>query len=131
MKHGEILERILSSGNMNKSFIQAKSNSGSAGVDGRDIEATRLFLMEHGDEILNTICTKTYTLQPVLRVEIPKSTGGVRRLGISTIVDRTIQQAIAHIVIIIPFRFASRHNTSLKSVLLEKSVFFCFLLFCS
>ncbi|MFK4935439.1 hypothetical protein [Lactococcus garvieae] len=50
--------------------------------------------MEHKGEILNEIRTRTYTPHPVLRMEIPKFAGGVRRLGIPTIVDRTIQQAI-------------------------------------
>ena len=71
-----------------------KANKGTAGIDGMSIEEALPYLKEQGQELINRILRGKYTLSPVRRVEIPKPDGGVRKLGIPTVIDRTIQQAI-------------------------------------
>lgn len=83
---------------MNQAFQKVKRNKGAAGVDEKDIEATRLYLKEHGHEILRLIQDGKYKPQAVRRVEIPKPNGGKRKLGIPTVTDRVIQQAIIQVL---------------------------------
>ena len=71
-----------------------KANKGAAGVDGMGIDEALPYLKEHQQELINRIFRGKYTPFPVRRVEIPKPDGGVRKLGIPTVIDRTIQQAI-------------------------------------
>jgi retron-type reverse transcriptase len=93
-----LLEKILHSENMNKAFKRVKSNKGSHGIDGMTVDELLPFLKEHGDQIKQSIMEGKYTPKPVRRVEIPKPDGGVRMLGIPTVLDRVIQQAIAQIL---------------------------------
>lgn len=95
MKKGSLLEEILSSENLNKAYVQVKRNKGAEGVDGMKINELSNHLKEHGEEIKEEIRKRKYKPKPVRRVEIPKATGGIRNLGIPTVVDRFIQQAIA------------------------------------
>ena len=92
----ELLERILSRDNLNRAFKRVKANKGAAGVDGMTVEETLAHLKEgsHARELVERIKRGKYTPQPVRRVEIPKPDGGTRKLGIPTVTDRTIQQAI-------------------------------------
>jgi group II intron reverse transcriptase/maturase len=91
-----LLERILSRDNLNKAFKQVKSNHGAPGIDGMTVEAALPWLQENKDELLQSIRDGRYKPNPVRRKEIPKPDGsGVRKLGIPTVVDRVIQQAIA------------------------------------
>jgi len=94
-----LLEKVLESENMHRAWKQVKRNKGAAGVDGRDIEEAETFIREHWPEIRNQLLDETYQPYPVLRVEIPKSGGGVRKLGIPTVVDRLIQQAITQVLV--------------------------------
>jgi RNA-directed DNA polymerase len=89
-----LIDKIVESENLNKAFQKVKSNKGAAGVDEKDIEATRLYLKEEGPLIIQLIKEGKYKPQPVRRVEIPKPSGGIRKLGIPTVTDRVIQQAI-------------------------------------
>jgi len=91
----ELLEKILDKDNLNRAFKRVKANKGAPGVDGMTIDETLKWLKEHNHELINRIERGKYTPQPVRRVEIPKPDGGVRKLGIPTVVDRTIQQAMA------------------------------------
>jgi len=91
----ELLERILSRDNLNKAFKRVKANKGAPGIDGMTVEDAPRWLREHRDELLESIRSGKYKPQPVRRKEIPKPDGGVRQLGIPTVVDRVIQQAIA------------------------------------
>jgi RNA-directed DNA polymerase len=91
----EMFERILSKENLNLAYKRVKSNRGSHGVDGMTVEELLPFLKEQGEAIRQRILAGEYQPQSVRRVEIPKSDGGVRQLGIPTVVDRLIQQAIA------------------------------------
>ena len=90
-----LLERILSQENMRQAWKQVKANKGVAGIDGVTIEEFPQYAHEHWTEIRRAILGGIYVPKPVLRVEIPKATGGSRPLGIPTVMDRVIQQAIA------------------------------------
>lgn len=92
----DLLGKILSKDNMNKAYKQVKSNHGAPGIDGMTVEAALLWLREHGSDLVQSIREGSYKPSPVRRKEIPKPDGsGVRKLGIPTVVDRVIQQAIA------------------------------------
>ena len=90
----KLLEAILYKDNLNRANKRVKANKGAAGIDGMNIEETLPYLKEHQQELKNRILRGKYTPSPVRRVEIPKPDGGVRKLGIPTVIDRTIQQAI-------------------------------------
>ena len=92
------LDSILSRDNLNQAFRQVKRNKGAEGVDGMSIEEANNYLRQHKEEIKAAIRQRNYQPQPVKRVEIPKPSGGVRLLGIPTVIDRVIQQAIAQVL---------------------------------
>lgn len=89
------LERILSRENMQRAYKRVVANKGSHGVDGMTTDELRNFLIQEWPEIKLAILQGEYKPQPVRRVEIPKPNGGIRLLGIPTVLDRLIQQAIA------------------------------------
>lgn len=91
----ELLEAILDRRNMNKAYKRVKVKKGAPGIDGMSIEEALLYLREHKDELIGRIKRGKYTPAPVRRVEIPKADGGIRKLGIPTVIDRIIQQAIS------------------------------------
>jgi RNA-directed DNA polymerase len=93
-----LLERILSRENMRTAWKRVNGNKGVAGVDGMSIEAFPEFAQNHWTDIRQTVLDGTYKPKPVLRVEIPKATGETRLLGIPTVMDRVIQQAIAQVL---------------------------------
>jgi len=90
-----MLERILMRDNLNQAYKRVKANKGSHGIDGMKVDELHAYLKEHGNSIRQSILDGTYRPKPVRRVEIPKSDGGIRLLGIPTVIDRVIQQAIA------------------------------------
>ena len=90
----KLLEAILYKDNLNRAYKRVKANKGAAGIDGMTIEEALPYLKEHQQELINRILRGRYTPSPVRRVEIPKPDGGMRKLGIPTVIDRTIQQAI-------------------------------------
>jgi group II intron reverse transcriptase/maturase len=89
------LERILARGNMWQAYERVVSNKGSHGVDKMDVYELKQFLQSNWLSIREQLLQGTYKPKPVRRVEIPKPDGGVRLLGIPTVLDRLIQQAIA------------------------------------
>lgn len=92
----DLLEQILDRDNLNRAYKQVKRNHGAPGIDGMTVEDALPWLQEHRDELLQSIREGRYRPSPVRRKEIPKPDGsGVRKLGIPTVVDRVIQQAIA------------------------------------
>jgi len=93
-----LLERILHRENLNAAYVRIKQNGGAAGVDGMTVEEMLPYLREHREEVIASIRGGWYKPQPVRRVEIPKPDGGVRQLGVPTVVDRMIQQAILQIL---------------------------------
>ena len=94
----ELLEEILSPNNLNKAYKKVVSNKGVAGVDGITVEEEFEYLKENKDRILNQIRKRRYKPQPVKRVQIPKENGKKRNLGIPTVTDRIIQQAIVQVI---------------------------------
>ena len=90
-----LLEEILNRDNLNRAYKRVKRNHGAAGIDGMTVEEALPWLKEHREELLQSILAGSYIPSPVRRKEIPKPDGGVRKLGIPTVVDRVIQQAIA------------------------------------
>lgn len=98
MHENRALDRILSRNNLNEAFRQVKRNKGAEGIDGMSIEEAKEYLRQHKEEIIHAIRQRKYQLKPVRRVEIPKPAGGVRLLGIPTVIDRVIQQAIAKVL---------------------------------
>lgn len=92
----DLLERILDRNNLNQAYKRVKRNHGGPGIDGMTVEEALPWLREHKAELLQSIREGTYRPSPVRRKEIPKPDGcGVRKLGIPTVIDRVIQQAIA------------------------------------
>ena len=89
-----ILERIVDYVNVNKAYQQVKSNKGSSGIDGMDVEELGQWLGTHLKELQESILQEQYAVSAVRKVEIPKPTGGIRMLGIPTVKDRLVQQAI-------------------------------------
>ena len=89
-----LLEAILYKDNFNRAYKRVKANKGAPGIDGMTIEEALPYLKEHQRELTDRIYRGKYTPSAVRRVEIPKPDGGVRKLGIPTVVDRTLQQAI-------------------------------------
>ena len=94
-----LLERILSRENMLRAWKRVKANKGAPGIDGMSIESFPEFLRQHWQSIRESLWTGTYQPLPVRRVDIPKSTGGTRPLGIPAILDRLIPQAIAQVLV--------------------------------
>ena len=93
-----LLEKILDSDNLNLATKRVKANKGSHGVDGMTVRELHAFLKQNGGEVRQSIREGTYRPKPVRRVEIPKLDGGIRLLGIPTVLDRVIQQAIAQVL---------------------------------
>jgi RNA-directed DNA polymerase len=93
-----LLEQILSRENMLLAWKRVKANKGAAGMDGMSIEAFPEFVRHHWERIRSALEKGTYHPAAVLRVMIPKPTGGQRPLGIPTVLDRVIQQAIAQVL---------------------------------
>lgn len=90
----QLLEEILSRENMQLAYKRVKANKGASGIDGITIDEIDSYLKENWVNIRDKIRRRKYKPKPVRRVEIPKPNGGVRNLGIPTIVDRIIEQAI-------------------------------------
>ena len=90
-----LIEEILSIENLNEAIKRVKANKGASGIDKMSVDKLEPYFNEHRKEIIESIMNKTYMPQPVRRVYIPKSNGKLRPLGIPTVVDRVIQQAIA------------------------------------
>lgn len=95
-----LMEQICSSANLNHALRRVKKNKGCAGVDRLDITATisKLRQASNGQELRQSLLDGSYEPQPVLGVEIPKPSGGVRQLGIPTVLDRVVQQAITSVL---------------------------------
>ncbi|HDB9914817.1 TPA: group II intron reverse transcriptase/maturase, partial [Escherichia coli] len=94
----DLLQQVLSRENMVEAWKRVKANKGSAGADGLTIEQTVEHLKTRWPYIREALLNGTYRPQPVRRVEIPKPTGGTRELGIPTVTDRLIQQALLQVL---------------------------------
>ena len=90
----QLMEEILSRDNMTQAYEKVKANKGASGIDDISVDEVMGYLRENWVDIKERIQKRKYKPQPVLRVEIPKAGGGVRKLGIPSVVDRIIEQAI-------------------------------------
>ena len=93
-----LLNELLCDENLKIAKQRVKKIIGAAGIDGMDVKELDEYLSKHLDEIKEQIRNKKYNPKPVKRVEIPKPDGGVRNLGVPTVVDRFVQQAIAQVL---------------------------------
>lgn len=94
-----LLEKILDKDNMNLAYKRVKSNKGAGGIDGMGVDELLPYLKENGQHLIQQINDGKYRPNPVRRVEIPKEEKGkARKLGIPTVVDRMVQQAIAQVL---------------------------------
>ncbi|WP_419879507.1 group II intron reverse transcriptase/maturase [Brevibacillus centrosporus] len=96
-----LLEKIVSRDNLNQAFKRVKANKGSHGTDGMKVDELLQYLKENGETLRQSILDGKYRPNPVRRVEIPKENGKKRNLGIPTVVDRVVQQAIAQVLTLI------------------------------
>jgi len=93
-----LMERVVDHRNIMRAFSRVKQNGGSPGIDGMTVEELPGLLIHHWSVIRESLLKGSYTPQPVKRVEIPKPGGGCRLLGIPTVVDRLIQQALLQVL---------------------------------
>ena len=94
----DLMERICEGKNLNRAYKRVKANKGAPGADGMTVGELYGWLAEHKDELIASLLDGSYRPQPVLGVEIPKPGGGIRQLGIPTVVDRLVQQAIRQVL---------------------------------
>jgi RNA-directed DNA polymerase len=95
---GPSMEAVVERENLKKALAQVKRNKGAPGIDGITVEALGPYLKKHWLTIRAQLLEGTYKPQPVRRVEIPKASGGMRPLGIPTVLDRFIQQAVMQVL---------------------------------
>jgi RNA-directed DNA polymerase len=93
-----LMEEVTDRDNLNRAYRRVVANQGSAGVDGLTVDDLKTWIAAHKDEFMASLLDGTYQPQPVRGVEIPKPGGGVRQLGIPTVVDRLVQQAILQVL---------------------------------
>ncbi|MFV2070136.1 MAG: group II intron reverse transcriptase/maturase [Pirellulales bacterium] len=94
----QLMEEVCERGNCKQALARVKANKGSPGVDGRTVQELPGYLKQHWPAVREQLLSGTYKPQPVKRVEIPKPGGGVRKLGIPTVLDRFIQQAVMQVL---------------------------------
>jgi RNA-directed DNA polymerase len=94
----QLMEVVCERENCLQALKRVKSNKGSPGIDGMTVEALPAYLLEHWPTIRKQLLDGTYKPHPVKRVEIPKPDGGVRKLGIPTVLDRMVQQAVMQVL---------------------------------
>lgn len=95
----ELLEKVLDNDNLHEAFKQVKRNNGASGIDGMTVDEVGAYLLLHREEIKEQIRKRKYKPSPVRRVYIPKENGDKRGLGIPTVIDRIIQQAIVQVLV--------------------------------
>ena len=98
MDTSSLMEQILSIENLNTAYLQVVRNKGAEGVNDMKYTELKEYLEKNGEVIKEQLRTRKYKPQPVRRVEIPKPDGGVRNLGVPTVIDRFVQQATAQVL---------------------------------
>ena len=93
-----MIEKVLSGKNIQQALRQTVSNKGSAGVDGMSVSDLKEYLQTHRTKLFTSIINETYRPQAIRGVEIPKSNGKTRLLGVPTVVERMLQQAVSQVV---------------------------------
>jgi RNA-directed DNA polymerase len=94
----QLMEEVCERENCKQALARVKANKGSAGVDGMTVQQLPEYLKQHWPNTREQLLSGTYKPQPVKRVEIPKPDGGIRKLGIPTVLDRLIQQAVMQVL---------------------------------
>lgn len=94
----QLMEKVVLPENWDKALKKVRANRGSPGIDGMTVVELPVYLVKHGDELRKQLLNGTYKPQPVKRVEIKKPDGGVRKLGIPTVVDRFVQQVLLNVL---------------------------------
>ncbi|EIW12932.1 reverse transcriptase/maturase family protein [Lactiplantibacillus pentosus KCA1] len=94
----QFVDLVLARANLNLAFKRVRQNKGAAGVDGMAIDQLPEYTRKHRKELLESLRNGTYRPQPVRRVEIPKPDGSTRKLGVPTVIDRMIQQAVVQVL---------------------------------
>jgi len=94
----QLMEQVVVEGNMLAALKRVRRNKGSPGIDGMNVEELTEYMVVNWGRIRQELLTGSYQPQPVKRVEIPKSNGGVRQLGIPTVIDRMIQQMVLNVL---------------------------------
>jgi len=92
------MEEVCQRDNLNRAYRRVKSNKGAPGVDGMTVQDLAAWIKRHKEELIASLLDGSYRPQPVRRVDIPKPGGGVRQLGIPTVIDRLVQQAILQVL---------------------------------
>ena len=95
---GQLMERVVERENLNRAYKRVKANKGAPGVDGMTVGALRGWLAEHKEDLIASLLQGDHPPSPVRGVEIPKPGGGMRQLGIPTVVDRLVQQAMLQVL---------------------------------
>ena len=93
-----LMEKIGDRNNLNLAYKRVKANKGAPGVDEMTVDDMGKLIAEHKERLLESLLTGAYQPQPVREVEIPKPGGGMRQLGIPTVIDRLVQQAILQVL---------------------------------
>lgn len=96
--HEQLMEQVCERENCWQAYKRVKANKGSPGIDGMKVGELSGYLKQHWPGIREQLLQGTYQPQPVRRVEIPKPDGGLRKLGIPTVLDRLIQQAVMQVL---------------------------------
>ena len=94
----QLMEEVCAYDNCVRALKRVKANKGSPGIDGMTVDDLSAYLKEHWPAIREQLLAGTYKPQPVKRVEIPKPDGGMRQLGIPTVLDRMVQQAVMQVL---------------------------------
>jgi RNA-directed DNA polymerase len=93
-----LMEEVTNPDNLNLAYFRVKANKGAPGIDGLTVDELKTWIVPHKDAFIAALLDGTYQPQPVRGVQIPKPGGGVRQLGIPTVVDRLVQQAILQVL---------------------------------
>lgn len=93
-----LMEEVCQRENLNQAYRRVKSNKGAPGVDGMTIQDLAAWIKQHKEELIASLLDGSYRPQPVRRVDIPKPGVGMRQLGIPTVIDRLVQQAILQVL---------------------------------
>ena len=109
-----LLQAALTTENLRRAFKRVRANKGAAGVDGLDINQTSSYLATAWTQIREQLLSGTYRPKPVRRVTIPKPDGGERELGIPTVTDRLIQQALLQVLVQLPVQLEQRGQLSVR-----------------
>lgn len=96
--YAELMETVVAAGNVREALRRVRANRGAPGVDGMGVDRLPKYLRKHWRELREQLLSGEYEPQPVRRVEIPKPGGGVRQLGIPTVLDRFVQQALLQVL---------------------------------